>query len=152
MAFATPLLLVSCLQTGTVWGQVAASMTGTVKDVSGAVVPGVTVTIKNMENGMTRATETDSGGSFYVTSLPVGPYELRAEKAGFKQQVRGGITLVVAQQAVVNMTLEVGEVEQQITVTESAPLVSATLSPTSGLVGEKEVKDLPLNGRTSINL
>jgi len=133
---------------GTVWGQVTASITGTVKDTSGAVVPGATVTVKSSESGLTRAAETGTNGGYNVPSLPVGQYEVTAEKTGFKQEVRRGITLVVGQQAVVNLALEVGNVEQQVTVTAEAPLVNTTLSSTSGLVGEKEVKDLPLNGRS----
>jgi carboxypeptidase family protein len=146
--FAVVLLLVASLLASDAWAQVTASLTGTLKDTSGAVVPGVTVTIKNLESGLTRTAETDASGSYNAPSLPVGQYEVSAEKPGFKQQVRRGITLAVAQQAVVNLTLEVGEVEQQVTVTAAAPLVNTTLSPTSGLVGEKQVKDLPLNGRS----
>ncbi|MBI4458725.1 MAG: carboxypeptidase regulatory-like domain-containing protein, partial [Acidobacteria bacterium] len=124
------------------------SITGTARDTSGAVVPNATVTIKHLESGLTRTAETDANGNYSVPSLPVGQYEVTSEKEGFKQQVRRGITLVVGQQAVVNMTLEVGNVAQQVTVTAEAPLVNTTLSSTSGLVGEKEVKDLPLNGRS----
>jgi carboxypeptidase family protein len=130
------------------WAQVTATVTGNVKDASGAVVPGATITVKNLESGLTRTAETDANGNYNVPSLPVGQYEVDAGKPGFKQQVRRGITLVVAQQAVVNLTLEVGNVEQQVTVMAEAPLVNTTLSSTSGLVGEKQVKDLPLNGRS----
>src|SRR5450759_337240 len=133
---------------GTVWGEVTASITGTVKDTSGAVVPSATVTVKNLESGLTRTAETDANGSYSVPSLPVGQYEVDTEKTGFKQEIRRGITLVVAQQAVVNLTLEVGNVEQQVTITGEPPMVNTTLSPTSGLVNETEVKDLPLNGRS----
>jgi carboxypeptidase family protein len=124
------------------------SMSGVVKDASGAVMPGTTVTIRHTESGATRIAQTDANGGFTVSSLPVGQYEITAERAGFKQAVRRGITLVVNQQAVVNFTLDVGSVEQQVTVTAELPLVSTTPSTTSGLVGEKEVKDLPLNGRS----
>jgi hypothetical protein len=78
----------------------------------------------------------------------VGQYEVSTEKIGFKQAVRRGITLVVAQQAVVNLTLEVGNVVERVTVTAEAALVNTTLSSTSGLVTEQQVKDLPLNGRS----
>ena len=133
---------------GAVSAQVTASMTGSVKDATGAVIPEATVTIKHVETGTTRTAQTDAGGNYSIPSLPVGEYEVSAEKAGFKQVVRKGITLVVGQQAVVNLALEVGSVEQQVTVSAEAPLVNTTLSSTAGLVGEKEVKDLPLNGRS----
>ncbi len=133
---------------GTGRGQVTASITGVVRDASGAVVPGAAVTIQHLETGTRRTTETDVNGNYSVPSLPVGQYEVNVEKSAFKRQVRRGITLVVGQQAVVNITLEVGNVEQRVTVTAEAPLVNTTLSPTSGLVSEREVKDLPLNGRS----
>ena len=132
----------------TAWGQVTASITGTVKDVTGAVVPGATVTVKHIESGLVRTAETDANGGYSVPSLPVGQYEVTAEKNGFKQEVRSGITLVVGQQAIVNLALEVGNVAQQVTVTGEAPLVNTRVSSTSGLVAEQEVKDLPLNGRS----
>jgi len=133
---------------GPAWAQVTASLTGVVRDASGGIVPEVSVTVRSLESGLTRATETAANGNYTVPSLPIGQYEVTVEKAGFKQGIRRGITLVVGQQAVVNMTLEVGDVVQQVTVTGEAPLVNTTLSPTSGLVGEKAVKDLPLNGRS----
>src|SRR3989442_13428135 len=67
---------------------------------------------------------------------------------GFKQDVRRGINLVIGQQAVINLTLEVGAAAEQVTVTEEAPLVNTTLSSTSGLITEQQVKELPLNGRS----
>src|SRR5437879_1451746 len=82
------------LSTGTNWTQVTASLTGTVKDASGAVIPEATVTAKNLESGLTRASQTDAGGNYSLLSLPVGQYEVTTEKSGFKQQVRQGITLV----------------------------------------------------------
>src|SRR6266849_476808 len=82
----------------------SASLTGTVKDTSGAVLPGAAVTVKNLETGQTRTAQADSSGSFSVPSLPVGQYEVTAEKMGFRKEVRSGVTLVVAQQAVVDVT------------------------------------------------
>jgi hypothetical protein len=82
----------------------------------------------------------------------VGPQEVITEKRGFKTAVRAGINLVVGQQAVVNIRLEVGEVVQKVTVSEATPLVNTTTAPLSGVVGESEVKNLPLNGRSFDNL
>src|SRR5208282_4724595 len=106
----------------------------------------------SLETGASRAVTTGEGGSFEVLSLAVGEYELKAEKAGFKATLRTGIHLVAGQEAVVNLRLEVGEVVQQVTVTGELPLVNTTTAPVSGLVGEREVKDLPLNGRSFDNL
>src|SRR5437660_4520672 len=77
----------------------AASITGTVKDTSGAAVPGAMVTVKHLETGLTRAVEVDAAGSYSIASLPVGEYELTVEKMGFQREVRRGINLVVAQEA-----------------------------------------------------
>ncbi len=100
----------------------AGTITGTVKDVSGAAVLGATVTVKHLETGLTRTVEVDATGNYSVASLPVGEYELTAEKMGFQREVRRGIKLVVAQEAVVDLTLQVGSMVQQVTVTEDAPL------------------------------
>src|SRR5437879_5344529 len=126
----------------------AAAITGTVMDTSGAAVPGAMVTVKHLETGLTRAVEADSAGSYSIASLPVGEYELTAEKMGFQREVRRGINLVVAQEAVLNVTLQVGTVVQQVTVTEAAPLVNTTTTSTSGLISEQQIKELPLNGRS----
>src|SRR2546427_6045370 len=126
----------------------AAAITGTVSDTSGAAVPGAMVTVKRLETGLTRAVEVDANGNYSVPSLPVGEYELAVEKMGFQREVRRGITLVVAQEAVLNLTLQVGSVVQQVTVTEEAPLVNTTMASTSGEITETQVKELPLNGRS----
>src|SRR5229473_2776435 len=124
------------------------AITGTVKDVSGAVLQGAAISVKHLETGLTRTAEADANGNFSIPSLPVGAYEITAEKMGFRREVRRGIDLVVGQEAVVNLSLQVGSIEQQITVTEEAPLVNTTLASTSGLITENQVKDMPLNGRS----
>src|SRR6266849_5861065 len=124
------------------------AITGTVKDMSGAVLTGAAVTIKHIETGLTREVQADASGSYSVLSLPVGQYEVTAEKMGFRREVRNGINLVVGQQALVDLTLQVGSIDQQVTVTGEAPLVNTTLASTSGLISESQLKDLPLNGRS----
>src|SRR5260370_12358787 len=126
----------------------AADRTGTVKGASGAAVPGAMVTVRHLEAGLTRVVEVDASGNYSVPSLPVGEYELTAEKMGFQREVRRGINLVVAQEAVLNLTLQVGSIVQQVTVTEAAPLINTTPTSTSGLISEQQIKDLPLNGRS----
>src|SRR5437870_3206228 len=124
-----------------------AVISGVVRDASGAVVPGVSVTAKHIESGLTRTAVSNENGGYNVQLLPVGAYEITAELPGFKQQVRRGINLVVGQEAVVNLTLEVGTVAETVTVTGEAPIVNTTLASTAGLVNESQIKDLPLNGR-----
>src|SRR5437899_1922923 len=128
--------------------QVTASISGKAEDASGSGVRGATVTVKSLETGATRTVSTDDTGNFRVLSLPLGPQEVRVEKVGFKTAVRTGIDLKVGQDAVVNLRLEVGDVAQEVTVLEEIRVVNARTSTVSGLVGEREVKDLPLNGRS----
>ena len=133
---------------GSGWAQVAAAISGVVEDSSGAAVRGATVTVKNLETGVARAVTTDELGNYTVLALPVGPQEVKAQKKGFKTTVRTGVNLKVGQQAVVNLRLEVGEFIQEVTVSGEIPLVNTTTNPLSGVVGESEVKELPLNGRS----
>jgi len=125
-----------------------ASITGTVTDTSGASVSGAAVTVRNLENNLERKTTTDVSGRYTVASLPVGRYEVKADLPAFKSELRTGITLVVGQQAVVDLTLQLGEMKELVTVSGDASVVNTTTSQTSGLVGERQVKDLPLNGRS----
>src|SRR5437870_1806167 len=125
-----------------------AAVTGTVTDTSGAVLPGTMVTLRHLETGLSRAVEADLGGNYSIASLPVGEYELTAEQMGFQREVRRGINLVVGQEAVVNLTLQVGSIVQQVTVTEAAPLENTTSVSTSGLISEQQSKEVPLNGRS----
>src|SRR5581483_7992985 len=133
-------------------GQVSAGVAGTIQDTSGAAVSGATVTVYSLETGATRVVTTDEGGHYAVLALPVGPLEVRAKKEGFKSGVRTVINLSVGQQVVVDFRLEVGPLRQKVTVSEVIPLVNTTTGQLSGLVGENEVKDLPLNGRSFDNL
>ena len=148
------LLLIAFLQVATTFAaaQVGASITGMVEDISGAVVPGATVTISNVETGASRVVITDKDGNYRVLSLPVGRYDVKAEMTGFSSVVQSGIDLVVGQQAVMNLRLQVGAVDQKIVVSAEVPLVNTTTSSVSGLVGEQQIKDLPLNGRSFDNL
>src|SRR5258708_354537 len=125
-----------------------AAITGTVRDATGAAVPGSAITVKHIDTGLTRVAESDARGAYSLSSLPVGEYELTAERMGFRREGRRGFGLAVGQEGVVDLALQVGSIDRQATVTGEAPLVNATLSSTSGLITESQVKDLPLNGRS----
>jgi hypothetical protein len=127
---------------------VTASISGRVVDASRAGIGSATVTVKSLETGATRVVTTEESGDYRVTSLPLGPQEVKAEKKGFKTELRSGVRLTVGQEAVVNIHLEVGEVTEQVTVTEEVPIVNTTTASTAGVVGQREIKDLPLNGRS----
>jgi hypothetical protein len=132
--------------------QVTAAISGTVEDTSGAMVSGAAVTVRSLETGASRTVTTDPSGNYTVVSLPLGPQELKAEKTGFKTAVRTGVDLVVGQKAMVNFRLELGEFVQQVTLVDETALVNTTTSSVSGVVGEQQIKDLPLNGRSFDNL
>ena len=128
--------------------QVSAILSGRVSDRTGAVVSGAIVTAVSSETGMTRAASTNSEGHYELLALPIGHYQVSAKKSGFAEEVRTGVTLVVGQDATVDFTLKVGQVTEQVKVESNAMLVNAATQDISGLVGEKEVKVLPLNGRS----
>src|SRR5437588_10042810 len=111
-----------------------ATVLGVVRDTSGALIPGVTVNVKHIETGLTRTVISSETGNYSVRSLPIGPYEITTTMPGFKQEVRRGINLGVGQEAVIDLTLEVGANAEQVTVSEEAPLVNTTLASTAGFL------------------
>ena len=128
--------------------QVSASLFGTVSDPSGAAVSGATVAAENIDTGFMRSTTTDAEGRYVLSALPVGRYQLSAQKSGFAEEIRKGIQLVVGQDAGVDLVLHVGAASEQLTVVGDAPAVGVTTQDISGLVDQRQVKDLPLNGRS----
>jgi len=128
--------------------QVSAKLTGTVTDPSGASVAGAEVRAINNETGAVRACTTNGAGRYDFLALPVGRYEIHARKPGFAEQVRTGILLVLGQDATADLKLRVGDVAEQVKVVADADLVSVSNQDISGLIGEKEIKALPLNGRS----
>ena len=141
-------ILASGVLVPTVCGQGEASLWGSVNDSTGAGVFGATVVVKNLETGTERALVTDESGHFRAAALVVGRYEITASKNGFRANRRTAITLVVGQREEVNMTLQVGDVHQTVEVLADFGLVQVTTEDVSGQVGERQVKDLPLNGRS----
>ncbi len=128
--------------------QVSGVVSGTVVDQSGAIVPNATVTATNTETGAVRETTADGAGRYDFSRLPVGPYDIHAKKTGFQEAVRTGIQLAVNQTATVDLTLQVGESNQQVTVKGDAPVVGVATSDASGVIGQVQIRDLPLNGRS----
>ncbi len=124
-----------------------ATISGTVTDDTGAVIPGVAVTSNNTGTGAVRRGETDARGVYHLRQLQVGMYDVRAELSGFQASIRAGIQLTVGQEATINITLSVGAVTESVTITGEAPVVETTTSALSQLVDDKQIRDLPLNGR-----
>jgi hypothetical protein len=125
-----------------------ASIQGTVSDSSGGTIQGAAIQVKNLETGAVRNLLTDETGRFDAASLPVGRYVVKAEKAGFRGEEKTGISLVLGQREILDMVLQVGDARQTVQVESSPTVVMITTEDDSGLVGEKQVKDLPLNGRS----
>jgi hypothetical protein len=128
--------------------QSSATLSGTVTDPSGGAVANAAVTVTNLETGTMETTTTGSDGRYDVFALPVGQYEVRVTREGFEQEIRSGVRLNVDEDAAVDVTLRLGQVSEKITVNSDAPLVSVSTADVAGLVGERQVKELPLNGRS----
>jgi outer membrane receptor protein involved in Fe transport len=131
-----------------VWGQyTTARLSGVVTDPSEAVVVGASVTIRDPGTGYTQTTTSTSAGQYLFPSLPVGTYQITVSMAGYTSYVQKGIVLSVNQAASQDIQLHVGAVSQQVVVTENSSLVT-TDSPTVGqLIDQREINQLPLNGR-----
>ena len=124
------------------------TISGVVKDATGAVVPAATVKVTNLETGIARTLSTDEQGRYNAPNLSLGDYEVQAEMSGFLVEVRRGIRLTVGRQAVVDFALRVGSVTERIEVTGEAPLVESRSSTLGNLVDDRTMRDLPLNGRS----
>lgn len=145
------LLLFLCLLLSfhpTAKAQVTASIKGVVTDPSGAAVPAATVTARNIETSVLRTATTDGAGSYLVLALPIGLYEVKVSKSGFQESARGGIELTVGLEATIDVRLQVSELKAAVMVSEDAPVLNTSTSDISGLVGAREIKQLPLNGRS----
>jgi outer membrane receptor protein involved in Fe transport len=127
---------------------VGASLQGVVTDASGAAVPNAQIIVLSVSTGATRELSTDAAGRYRVPILPPGDYEVHVTAAGFQTTVRRGIQLAVGQTAAVDLALEVGRVEAAVTVTAEAPRINLATGAVSGLVDDKQIRDLPLNGRS----
>jgi len=123
------------------------SIVGTVTDPSGAVVSGAKVTVKNVDTGRERTTETDGTGFFTVTELPIGNYSVTVEMAGFQTAMASGVRVDVAAERRVDISLAPGAVGQTIEVTATIPLVETTTNVLGGAFESRQVQDLPINGR-----
>ncbi len=137
----------------TAHAQVAgATLSGTVTDQSGGVLPQAAISIKNIATGITRSSTTSTAGFYSVPNLLPGTYEIRAAAQGFSSVVQTGITLTVGEQQVLNFTLQVGQITQTVEVTTEAPNVQLASSSISAVINSTTVRELPLNGRSWTDL
>ena len=130
----------------------AGEILGTVKDTTGAVLPGASITIVNIATSQERTLTSDASGNYAAPGLAVGEYLVRASLPNFKTQIRDGIALQVAARVRVDLVMELGEVTDSITVTESVPLLRSTNAEVGEVISNQRLIDLPLNGRQFVNL
>ena len=123
------------------------TLSGTVTDPSGAVVPGVSVTIVGRGTGLKRSALTDTAGEYRFAGLPAGNYSVHIEKTGFQTQVREGVALVPASGLIINFSLTIGDLRQQVTVNANVSGIDSTTSAVSGIVAEASLTKLPLNNQ-----
>jgi len=145
-------LLVICVSSIALGQGTTAQINGTVRDDSGGVLPGATVTATQTETGFERIVTTDSAGAYTLPNLPLGPYRLEVTLSGFRSYVQTGITLQVNANPVINVTLSVGQVSETVAVEAAAPLVETRTTGISEVVEQERIVALPLNGRNPVDL
>jgi outer membrane receptor protein involved in Fe transport len=128
-----------------------ATLNGTILDPSGASVIGAKIKATNTKTGFTRDTATTDAGLFAFAALPVGDYDLTIEASGFKTVQRTGIPLVIGSVTTVDVHLEIGTAAESVSVTADVSLVETSRSQTSTVVDDKQVADLPINGRNFLD-
>ena len=133
-------------------GSTSATVLGTVTDSSGAVIPNAAVQVKNVETGRAQQAPADAQGRYTIADLPVGNYEAQASAQGFQTLVRRGITLTVGAQTVVDFSLPVGQSQQTVTVEANVTQVDTVSTAVGAYVEQKQINDLPLNGRNFTDL
>ncbi|MDH5715314.1 MAG: carboxypeptidase-like regulatory domain-containing protein, partial [Candidatus Aminicenantes bacterium] len=125
---------------------------GQLSDETGAVLPGVTITLRNVDTGMVRTTVTSERGLYSIRAVPPGNYELTAELEGFETITQTGLKLTIGATATLNITLRIAAVREVITVTGEAPLIEGTQSDISTDIPQQMIENLPLLGRNFVNL
>jgi hypothetical protein len=129
-----------------------AQITGSVKDSSGAIIPGATVTARNVDTGLTRTAVTEGSGEYRLPSLPPGRYSVAVELSGFSTETRPDIILIIDQTAILNFTLKPAAIAETVTVTGDSPIVDVTRSDVSTSVSTQQIQDLPVASRRWIDL
>lgn len=129
------------------------SIAGTVTDSTGAILPGATVTATQQGTGLERSSTTSSSGEFVLPQLPPGRYDISVKATGFQSTLVQNVVLAIAQREVVNVSMKVGQVSEEVTVTaEAAQLKEAETASLGQLIERRVIQDLPLNGRNYLTL
>src|SRR5437764_2604710 len=136
----------------TLWAQATSQIQGIVLDSSGAVVPGVEVRATQTDTGIVRTATSTEDGRYVLPNLPIGPYRLEVSNPGFSPYLQTGIVLQVASIPTVNITLQVGALNQQVKVESSAALVETQTTSVGAVIENQRILELPLNGRNPVEL
>ena len=145
-------IVIFILSCASLLAQATAQISGTVRDQTGAVLPGVEVTATQTETGVPRTSVTNETGSYVLANLPLGPYRLEAALPGFRTYVQTGIVLQVDSNPVINPTLEVGQVTEQVEVQANASMVETRNVGIGQVIENQRILELPLNGRNVTDL
>ncbi|MBA2501297.1 MAG: TonB-dependent receptor [Pyrinomonadaceae bacterium] len=130
----------------------AATVLGTVRDPAGAVVPNVTVTLKNVETGATSTVQTDDEGSYQFPNVKIGTYQVTAEAQGFATAVAENVSATVNARQRVDLSLQTGAVTETVTITDTAQLLETDTSERGQVIVREQIINLPLNGRAYADL
>ena len=136
----------------TAMAQSTATLQGTVKDQKSEMVAGAKVTARNQATGIERTTQTDSEGNYQFAALPVGNYKVDVEMQGFKRQLLEDLTIEVGRTVVRDFTLEVGGLEQSVTVIAQTPVIESATISVGQVINQRTVQEIPLNGRHFVDL
>ena len=128
------------------------TISGTVADGSGSVIPNATITVTSVQTGIAQTVHSNDSGNYIFPALSTGDYTLSAKATGFGTETQAGLHLDVSQNVTSNVTLKLGDVAESVTVSSAAQLVELRESQLSTTVEQKQVADLPLNGRTAVSL
>ena len=131
---------------------ITGTILGTVRDPSGAAMPNVAITATNIETNLAQTTHSDTSGDYRFLALPAGTYKVEASQSGFRKFVEDGVVLLVNQERRVDIAMNVGNLEQQVEVTANAVQVETTSTQLGTVIEEKAILNLPLNGRSFIDL
>src|SRR5689334_24068990 len=143
LIFLIGVTLISLIACSSVWAQATAQISGTARDQSGAVLPGVEITATQTDTGITRTTVTNETGSYVLPNLALGPYRLEAALPGFRTYAQSGIVLQVNSSVVINPVMEVGQIAQSVEVEANVAMVETRATGVGQVIDNAKILELP---------
>ncbi len=143
-------LIFSASLTVSIYGQTSsttASITGVVVNQAGEAIPKTSITLRDIATNQTRQTVSESDGSYRITALPVGTYEVRAESAGFAAYVNPQVTLILGQTTTLDITLQPAGANEEVTVTDKPPVIDSSQTASTTSITQESIEELPVNSR-----